>query len=203
MVLGHSRPRGDERRDLAKQQDHATWRPHAPIPADGEGQQGRPRNSRSNACISQRSLVAFCLTMRDRWGPICFRLCRGTRRRCRGFGARWREEPHARRCHPCICGVELLDVEEETHPAGGLLADDGGLSFSVSPRERQAGRGAGRPDRYPPLGSLVETAERPAGSVSGLPRHAGHRGINPITGTAAEPRSSVVAASSDDHSVLL
>ena len=87
--------------------------------------------------------------------------------------------------------------------AGGLLADDGGLIFSVSPREQQAGRGAGRPDHYPPLGSLVETAERPAGSVSGLPRHAGHRGINPITGTAAEPRSSVVAASSDDHSVLL
>ena len=49
-----------------------------------------------------------------------------------GSGARCREEPHAGRCHPRVRGVEVLDVEEETHPAGGLLPDDGGLVFSVS-----------------------------------------------------------------------
>lgn len=55
----------------------------------------------------------------------------------------------------CACGVEVLDVEEETHPSCGLLPDDGGLVFSVSPREQQAGRRPWRPDDYPPLGAPV------------------------------------------------
>ncbi len=44
-----------------------------------------------------------------------------------------------------------IDVEEKSHPAGGLLADDSGLVFSISPREEQAGRGTRRPDYYPSL----------------------------------------------------
>ncbi len=39
-------------------------------------------------------------------------------------------------------------MEEETHPPGGLLADDGGLVFAVSPREQQAGRGTRVDWRY-------------------------------------------------------
>jgi len=72
-----------------------------------------------------------------------------------GFGTRCREELHARGCHPRVRGIEVLNVEEETHPAGGLLPDDGGLVFPVSPREQQAGRGTWRPDYYPPLGAPV------------------------------------------------
>ena len=72
-----------------------------------------------------------------------------------GFGTRCREELHASGCHPCVRGIEVLNVEEETDPAGGLLPDDGGLVFPVSPREQQAGRGTGRPDYYPPLGPPV------------------------------------------------
>ena len=59
-----------------------------------------------------------------------------------GFGARCREELHARGCHPCARGIEVLDVEEETDPAGGLLPDDGGL---VSPSARASSRPVAAP----------------------------------------------------------
>jgi len=52
-----------------------------------------------------------------------------------GFGAWCGEEPHARSCHPCVRGAEVLDVEEEADPAGGLLPDDGGL-VSLSQKRR-------------------------------------------------------------------
>jgi hypothetical protein len=56
-------------------------------------------------------------------------------------------------CHrPRVCGVEVLDVEEETHPPGSLSPDAGGLIFSVSPREQQACHGTWRADDYPCLG---------------------------------------------------
>jgi len=76
------------------------------------------------------------------------------------FGARCREELHARGCHSRVRGVEVLDMEEETHPPGGLLPDDGGLVFAVSPREQQAGRGTRWPDYHPPLGVPVVGAGR-------------------------------------------
>ena len=72
-----------------------------------------------------------------------------------GFGARCGEKLHTRRCHPRAGGVEVLDMEEETHPPGGLLPDDGGLVISVSPGEQHAGRRTRRPDYYPPLGMPV------------------------------------------------
>ena len=72
-----------------------------------------------------------------------------------GFDARRGEELHARRYHPRIRGVEVLDLEEETHPPGGLLPDGGGLLVSVSPGEQHAGRGTGRPDYDPPLGPPI------------------------------------------------
>jgi hypothetical protein len=72
-----------------------------------------------------------------------------------GFGARRGEEVHARRCHPRIRGVEVLNLEKETHPPGSLLPDGGGLVLSVSPREQQAGRRPRRPDHYPPLGAPI------------------------------------------------
>jgi hypothetical protein len=72
-----------------------------------------------------------------------------------GLGA-WRgEEPHACRCHPGICGTEVLDMEEKAHPAGGLPPDDGGLILPVGPREQQARHGAWRPHHHLPLGTPV------------------------------------------------
>jgi hypothetical protein len=50
-----------------------------------------------------------------------------------GFGTRCREELHARGCHPRVRGAEVLNVEEETHPAGGLLPGDGGEARSACP----------------------------------------------------------------------
>jgi hypothetical protein len=47
------------------------------------------------------------------------------------FHTRCPDEPHTGRCHPCVHGIEILHVEEETDPPGGLLPDDGGLVFSV------------------------------------------------------------------------
>ncbi len=38
---------------------------------------------------------------------------------------------HARGGHPRAGGAEVLDMEEETHPAGRLAADDGGLIVPV------------------------------------------------------------------------
>ena len=72
-----------------------------------------------------------------------------------GFGARCREELHARGRHPGMRRAEILDVEEETHSAGRLPPGDGGLVFAVSPRQQQAGRGAWRPDYHPPLGPAL------------------------------------------------
>jgi hypothetical protein len=46
-------------------------------------------------------------------------------------------------------------VKEETHPAGGLLPDDGSLVFSVRSGQQQSGRGTRRPDHNPPLGTSV------------------------------------------------
>src|ERR1700685_712764 len=68
-----------------------------------------------------------------------------------GLGARCGEKSHARGCHPGVRDVEVLDIQEETHPACGLLADDGALVVSVGPRQQQSGRGTGRPDDDPPL----------------------------------------------------
>ena len=62
-----------------------------------------------------------------------------------GFGPRCRAELHARRCHPRVRGVEVLDVQEGTHPACGLFPDDGDLAVSVSPGEQQARRRPWRP----------------------------------------------------------
>jgi hypothetical protein len=72
-----------------------------------------------------------------------------------GFDTRRGEELHARRCHPRVRGVEVLDLKEETDPPGSLPPDGGGLVFSISPREQQAGRRAWRPDYYPPLGAPI------------------------------------------------
>lgn len=72
-----------------------------------------------------------------------------------GFGARCAQELYARGCHPRVSGAEILDVEEETHPAGGLFPDDGDLILSVSPRQQQPGRRPRRPDYHPPLGTPV------------------------------------------------
>ena len=68
------------------------------------------------------------------------------------FGTRCREELHARGCHPCVRGIEVLDVKEETHPADGMLPDDGGLAFAFSLREQRPvaapGGRLGRPASY-------------------------------------------------------
>ena len=92
-----------------------------------------------------------------------------------GFGAQRGEELHARRCHPRMRGVEVLDLEEETHPPGSLLPDGGGLVFSVSSREQQAGRGTWRPDYNPPLGAPIagqagesSTSSKPSPSTKKL-----------------------------------
>ena len=54
-----------------------------------------------------------------------------------------------------MCGIEILDVKKESHPASGLVPDDTGLLFAVSPRKQQAGHGTWRPDYHPPLGTPV------------------------------------------------
>lgn len=72
-----------------------------------------------------------------------------------GFRARRPDELNTRSCHTRISGFEILHVEKEAHPAGGLLPDGSGLIFSVSSREQQTGRGTWRPDYYPPLGAPV------------------------------------------------
>ena len=66
------------------------------------------------------------------------------------LGARCCEELRARGRHSRVRTVEVLDMKEETHPPGGLPADDGGLVLAVSPREQQAGRGTGWPACHPP-----------------------------------------------------
>ena len=72
------------------------------------------------------------------------------------LGARCREELHARGGHSRVRGVEILDLEEETHPFGGLLPDDGDLVFAVG-----TARAAGR------------SRHRAAGSTDRLGRHLG------------------------------
>jgi hypothetical protein len=47
-----------------------------------------------------------------------------------------RHELHACGGHFRVRGIEILDVQEETHPAGGLFPDGGGLSLPVSSRQQ-------------------------------------------------------------------
>jgi hypothetical protein len=111
------------------------------------------------------------------------------------FGTRGREEPHARGCHPCVPGVEVLNVEEETHPAGGLLPDDGGLVFPVSPREQQAGHGTWRPYYYPPLGypSFVKAGESSTSSKPSASTKKLIAGSYSLTTMAIRPRCTAPA----------
>ena len=52
-------------------------------------------------------------------------------------------------------GVEVLHLQEEADPAGHLLSDGGGLVLRIGSCQRQACRGAGRPDHHLPLGAPV------------------------------------------------
>ena len=54
------------------------------------------------------------------------------------LSARRGEESHACGCDPRERGLEVLDLEKETHPAGELPPDDEGLVSSISLREQQA-----------------------------------------------------------------
>jgi hypothetical protein len=72
-----------------------------------------------------------------------------------GFGARLGEELHTPGRHPGVGGTEILDLQEETHAAGRLLADHGRLISPIRPREQQAGLRIWRPDHHPPLGAPV------------------------------------------------
>lgn len=61
----------------------------------------------------------------------------------------------ARRYHPRQGSTEIIDVQEETHPACGLLPDGRGLIFPVSSGEQEPGDGTRRPDHDPPLRTPV------------------------------------------------
>ena len=107
------------------------------------------------------------------------------------LGARCREELHARGCHPRVRGVEVLDMEEETHPPGGLLPDDGGLVFAVSPREQQAGRGtpvAGLPPTAWDAPSLVRAGESSTSSKPSTSTKKLMAGSYSLTTMAMRPR---------------
>jgi hypothetical protein len=64
-------------------------------------------------------------------------------------------EPDPGGDHPAVGVIEILDLEEETDPARGLLPDDGSLVLSVRSGQQQASGGAGRPYRNPPLRASV------------------------------------------------
>jgi hypothetical protein len=57
--------------------------------------------------------------------------------------------------HPQVGVIEVVNAEEETHPAGGLLPDNSSLVLSVGSCQQQAGGGTRRPDHDPPLGTSI------------------------------------------------
>ena len=56
--------------------------------------------------------------------------------------ARGGDEPHAGSDHPRVHGLEIVDAEEETHPARELLADDRRLMLAIGARQKNAGAAA-------------------------------------------------------------
>ena len=62
--------------------------------------------------------------------------------------------------HAQVGVLEVVDVQEETYPAGGLPPHNASLVFPVSSRQEQAGRGTWRPDHNPALGTSVVSQGR-------------------------------------------
>ena len=72
-----------------------------------------------------------------------------------GLGAGFDEELDPGGCHALVAGVEVLDAQEESDPAGVLVAERRDLMFAVSAGEEDAGLCAGWADNDPPIGAAI------------------------------------------------
>ena len=69
----------------------------------------------------------------------------------KGFLARLGDELDAGVAHASVCGLEVLDAQEQPDATGELVTNCSLLTLAVGSGEEQRGRGAGRPHHDPAL----------------------------------------------------
>ena len=71
------------------------------------------------------------------------------------LGPRRADESDARGDHSVTCCGEIINAQEETDPAGKLLANDRQLMLAIGACQQKAGAAACGPHNDPPLGPAV------------------------------------------------